>query len=236
MQKEELGILRILEGTPGFGIQITAVGLWLALVFAAAAIAKQIASNPELVRKVVHIGTGNVILLAWWLQVPAELGIAAAIAASIVTLLSYWFPILPAIDSVGRKSLGTFFYAVSIGILVAAFWHLEQPQYAAIGILTMAWGDGLAALVGQNFGRHKYKILGNKKSWEGTTTMVAVSFVVCSSLLLATQGNCWQTWVSATLVAIAAASLETISQLGIDNLTVPLASASLAFWFGLLSL
>jgi phytol kinase len=225
-----------LEGTPSLGFQITAAGLWLVLVFAAAAIAKQIAGSPELVRKVVHIGTGNVILLAWWLQIPAEVGIVAAIAASIVTLLSYWFPILQAIDRVGRQSLGTFFYAVSIGTLVAIFWPLEQPQYAAIGILTMTWGDGLAALVGQNFGRHKYKILGNKKSWEGSLTMVVVSFVVCVSLLLATQGNCWQSWVAAIVVAIAAAGLETISQLGVDNLTVPLASASLAFWFGLLSL
>ncbi len=225
-----------MEGTPSLGFQITAAGLWLALVFAAAAIAKQIAGNPELVRKVVHIGTGNVILVAWWLQIPAEVGIIAAIAASIVTLLSYWFPILPAIDSVGRQSLGTFFYAASIGILVAIFWSLEQPQYAAIGILTMTWGDGLAALVGQNFGRHKYTILGNKKSWEGSLTMVLVSFVVCVSIMLATQGSCWQSWVSAMVVAIAAAGLETISQLGVDNLTVPLASASLAFWFGFLSL
>ena len=29
-------------------------------------------SNPEIVRKIVHIGIGHVILLAWWLDIPRQ--------------------------------------------------------------------------------------------------------------------------------------------------------------------
>jgi len=185
--------------------------------------------NSEIVRKIVHIGTGNVILLAWLLDIPAILGISASIIASAIALLSYRFPILPGINSVGRKSLGTFFYALSIGILVGCFWYLNQPYYAALGILIMAWGDGFAALIGQRFGKHKYKLFGGQKSWEGSLSMTLTSYVISSLVLCSVQGNIWQTWVVALAVAIAATALETFSFLGIDNLTVPLGSAALAF-------
>ena len=177
-----------------------------------------------------HIGTGNVILLAWWLEIPAYISITASIFAGIVTLLSYIFPLLPGINSVGRQSLGTFFYAVSIGILVAYFWHLQQPQYAALGVLVMTWGDGLAALIGQRFGQHKYKVWGLQKSWEGSLAMLVASYIVSSLILLGVQGNIWQTWIVSLIVAVVATGLEAFSIFGIDNLTVPLGSAALCLW------
>jgi phytol kinase len=210
--------------------QISVAGAWVLLVILIAWLVSRFTnSEPEIIRKIVHIGTGNVILIAWWLDIPAFLGIAAAILASIITLLSYFFPILPGINSVGRQSLGTFFYSVSIGILVATFWYLQQPQYAALGILIMTWGDGLAALVGQRFGKHKYKIFGSNKSWEGSLTMTFVSFLITMLILVATQGNFWQIWAISIIVAIVATILEAFSFLGIDNLTVPIGSAALAF-------
>nr|WP_275974337.1 MULTISPECIES: diacylglycerol/polyprenol kinase family protein [Argonema] len=193
-------------------------------------------TDPEKIRKVVHIGTGQVILLAWWLQIPAWVGITASILASAVTLLSYKFPILPGVNSVGRKSLGTFFYAISIGILTAWFWPLQQPQYAALGILVMTWGDGLAALIGQRFGKHPYKVWDIQKSWEGSLTMVLVSYAVSSLILLVAQGNIWQTWIIPIPVAIVATALEAFSKLGIDNLTVPIGSAALGFFLSQLLL
>ena len=211
-----------------FKIAIAAV--WVgAIVLTAELLHRYTTTDPEKIRKVVHIGTGQVILLAWWLEIPAWVGIAASILASAIALLSYKFPILPGINSVGRKSLGTFFYAVSIGILVAWFWHLQQPQYAAIGILVMTWGDGLAALIGQKYGKHPYKIGGIQKSWEGSLTMALASFLVTSLILFAVQGNIWQNYVVSIAVAVFATGLEAFSKLGVDNLTVPVGSAALSF-------
>lgn len=211
-------------------LQITSVAVWLSFVLSLAWVVGRTRKSSEIVRKIVHIGTGNVILLAWWLDMPPILGIAASILAGGVTLLSYRLPILPGINSVGRKSLGTFFYSVSIGILVACFWYLNQPQYAVLGILIMAWGDGFAALIGQRFGKHKYHIFGGQKSWEGSSTMTLLSFVICCLILYSIQGNIWQTWVVSLVVAVIATGLEMLSYLGIDNLTVPLGSAALAFF------
>ncbi|MEH2416714.1 diacylglycerol/polyprenol kinase family protein [Nostoc sp.] len=221
---------------PVLWLQIASAAIWVLLILLIAWVVNRFADKPEIVRKIVHIGTGNVILIAWWLDIPSSVGITASILASAITLLSYRLPILPGLNSVGRQSLGTFFYSVSFGILVAWFWYLQQPQYAALGILVMTWGDGLAALIGQRFGTHKYKVFGTQKSWEGSLTMMFVSYLVSSLILVGTQGNSWQTWTISLIVAVIATALEAVSFLGIDNLTVPLGSAALAFFLSQLVL
>jgi phytol kinase len=185
---------------------------------------------PEQSRKIVHIGTGNVIALAWVLQLPAWVGITSAVMAGAITLVSYWLPILPGVNSVGRQSYGTFFYAVSMGLSIAIFWPIGHPEYAVLGILVMAWGDGLAAIIGQRWGRHPYEIWGNRKSLEGTATLMLVSYAVATVVLLAANGNLPIVWLAGIPVAIAAVILESISQFGIDNITLPLGTAALAFW------
>nr|WP_225938720.1 diacylglycerol/polyprenol kinase family protein [Kovacikia minuta] len=217
---------------PPLWLQLAIAGAWLGLVGLTAEILhRNKAAGPETVRKVVHIGAGNVILIAWWLGIPAWVGIGVSIVASIITFLSYYLPILPSISGIGRKSLGTFFYAVSIGVLVGWFWTIEQPQFAALGILVMTWGDGLACIVGQRFGTHPYKIWDMQKSWEGSLAMFLVSFVVSGLILLGVYGNLWQIWLISCIVALFATGLEAFSKFGIDNLTVPLGSAALSFAF-----
>ncbi|MCU0523675.1 MAG: SEC59/DGK1/VTE5 family protein [Elainella sp. Prado103] len=211
------------------GWQIGIVSLWLSLlVFVSLILHRWLAVEPEVTRKVVHIGAGNVILIAWWLNIPGWLGIAASVIFSALTLLAYRFPLLPGIDSVGRKSLGTFFYAVSIGVLIASFWNIA-PHFAAMGILIMTWGDGLAALIGQRWGQHPYQLGGMKKSWEGSLAMLTVSGMVSGSILLSVYGNSGLIWLIALLIAITATGLEAFSKLGIDNLTVPIGSAVIGF-------
>lgn len=203
---------------------------WLAIVGGLSEAARRWGYSPEIPRKIVHIGAGQVILLAWWLGVPAWLGIVASIVFGAIALLSYRLPLLPGINGVGRKSLGTFFYAISIGCSMVWFEPLHQPQYAVIGILIMAWGDGLAALVGQRFGTHPYQIWGEKKSLEGSLTMLLVSYCVSVAVLLAVQGPILATWIVPAMTAAVATGLESISKYGVDNLSVPLGSAAVCFW------
>lgn len=211
-------------------------GLWLAIVGLVAWILYQRNAEPELVRKLVHIGTGNIILLAWGLALPAWMGIAAGLFFGGVALASYAKPFLPGINNIGRRSYGTFFYAISIGLLVGWFWNLGLPQYAALGVLTMTWGDGLAGLIGRRWGRHPYEIWGSRKSWEGTIAMALISGAIALPLLgWSGLGLGLQIGVAA-IVAIAAAGLEACSTDGLDNLTVPIGVAALAYglvgWLG----
>ncbi|ELR99682.1 diacylglycerol/polyprenol kinase family protein [Gloeocapsa sp. PCC 73106] len=204
----------------------------LVLVIVAEFIARFRDKDTEITRKIVHIGAGNVILFAWWLQLPAWIGVGAAIVAAFIAIIAYFVPILPSINSVGRKSLGTFFYAVSIGVLIAWFWSINRPEYAVLGILIMTWGDGLAAIVGQNFGTHPYQIGEMTKSFEGSLTMFLVSFVISNLVLgVLLWGEITGTILLISLIiAISATLLEAFSQWGIDNLTVPLGSAFLGFF------
>lgn len=220
-----------LLSVPPLWLQIAIVATWVGSVLLLAELLNRFVSlEPEITRKLVHIGTGQVILIAWWLQMPAWVGIGAGVLASVIALLSYRFPILPGINSVGRQSFGTFFYAVSIGVLIAWFWPLQKPEYAALGILVMAWGDGLAALIGLRFGRNRYELWGNKKSWEGSFTMAIVTYAVCYGILVTVQGFILPTWLVPIAVALFATGLEAFSKFGIDNLTVPLGSAALGFF------
>lgn len=220
-----------LEWTSGLGVQTGLVAAYLTIVFLVAeGLYRYSKTSSEIPRKVVHVGSGNVVLLAWWLHIPAWIGIWAAIVAAAIALLSYRLPILPGINGVGRKSLGTFFYAVSFGVLIAVFFPQDRYEYAALGMSIMAWGDGMAALIGQRWGRHGYQLWGMKKSWEGSMAMLAISYVISCLILWNVQGNSWQTWVVSLGVAVLATVLEAFSKFGIDNLTVPLGSAALAFF------
>jgi phytol kinase len=211
---------------------VTLVALWLIFVgLLAEWVYRRTAWGAEASRKVVHIGAGNVILLAWWLHIPQWIGLVAAIGFSAIAFLSYHVPMLPSVNGIGRKSLGTFFYAISIGVLLGLFWP-TAPQYTAIGILVMAWGDGLAAIVGQRFGAHPYRLWQMQKSWEGSLAMAVVSFGVTTGILMGVQGAIWQTWAMAGMTAAIATGLEAFSKFGIDNLTVPIGSAVLCFALG----
>lgn len=203
--------------------------LWLSFLLLVSELVYRFCPNgAEAARKIVHIGAGHVILIAWWQHIPTVWGVTVSLAVSILTLISYRYPLFPSISGVGRKSWGTFFYALSMAILIATYWD-QQPAFTILGILIMAWGDGLAALVGKRFGEHPYLIWGMKKSWEGSLTMAGVSFALTLVVLWLTFGWQGQLLLIPPSVAVVAMALETISWRGLDNLTVPVGSATLCF-------
>ncbi|MFM1842341.1 MAG: hypothetical protein RLZZ490_1077 [Cyanobacteriota bacterium] len=215
---------------PQFWLAIALAAAYLLILVVTAELLNRLSPSPaEVTRKIVHIGAGQVVLIAWWLDIPGWVGAIAGVLAAVIAILSYRLPILPSLESVGRHSYGTLFYAISIGILVGGFFTLGQPVFAAIGILVMAWGDGLAALVGQRWGKHAYKIFNAQKSWEGSGTMALIGFGITGGLLTFHFGFAGEILIIAAIVAVVSTALETFSRWGIDNLTVPLGSSLLAF-------
>lgn len=212
-------------------LSITSIVFYLGiLILISETLQRYYQTDSEITRKIVHIGAGQVILLAWWLNIPSYLILLASLGASMVAIISYFLPILPSVNGVGRKSLGTLFYALSIGILTFLFWDKSLPQFAAIGILVMTWGDASAALIGQKWGKHKYQFLGSNKSWEGSFTMMVVSAIVIISILFFVYP--WHNYffIITLSTAIIATFLETFSIIGIDNLTVPVFSAVFCYY------
>ena len=202
---------------------------WLVVVVATALLVRRCwPDQREWSRKVVHIGTGPVVLLAWWLQIDRAVALPAAALVTLATALNHRFRLLPAVEDVGRHSYGTIAYGGSITLLLALYWPL-QPLPVAAGVLVMACGDGLAGLLGPALHSPRWRLLGQGKSLAGTAGMASVSLVVLLALAVLAGASSLSApaWPSLLLIAAVATSLEQLSGYGIDNLSVPLATALL---------
>ena len=210
-------------------IGVAAVAGWLAAVLLTAmAVRRRWPQQKEWSRKVVHIGTGAVVLLAWVFGIPRDFALGAAALVTVGTALNHRFRLLPAVEDVGRQSYGTIAYGASITILLALFWP-QQPLPVAAGVLVMACGDGLAGLVGPQINSPRWRLFGQTKSLAGTAAMALTSWLVLALLIGVAQatGASAPNLVAAAVIAVAATGLEQLSGFGLDNLSVPLATASL---------
>ena len=126
----------------------------------------------------------------------------------------------------GGHQLGLVFYSISYTGL--ALFFSAKPYVIAAGILPMAYGDASAALIGEKYGKRRYRVFA-KKSLEGSLAMFLVSFfslatsLVFFSFLYPLQLS--NSILAALAAAVVAVLAEALSPLGLDNLTVPLLSA-----------
>ena len=174
----------------------------------------------ELSRKIVHIGTGAVIPMAWWFAIPAVIAIPFAGVVTLATAINQHWRLIPAVEDVDRNSYGTTAYGLAITALLVMYWP-HQPEAVCAGVLVMACGDGLAGLIGRAVTSPRWTVAGQTKSLAGTATMLTVSFGVLLALTI-TDGS-GVNGTGALLLAAVATGLEQVSPAGIDNLSVPLA-------------
>jgi phytol kinase len=127
-----------------------------------------------------------------------------------------------------KSPLGAVDRASPYGDAKDASLHLEVRRrngIALAALLTLALGDASAALIGERWGRHRYGVLDNQKSWEGSAAMLAVTLLVVGAALGAARLPQW--WKAALAASATATSAEALSPRGLDNLTAPLAVALL---------
>ena len=199
------------------------VGAWLAIVVAMALLVRhRWPQQREWSRKLVHIGTGPVILLAWGFGIGKAVALPVALLVTLATALNHRFRLLPAVEDVGRHSYGTIAYGGSIALLLALFWP-NQPLAVAAGVLVMAFGDGLAGLIGPAVASPRWRLLGQSKSLAGTATMALAAALVLGlvALLAAGHGQAAPPPLAWLGLALLATALEQVSLYGLDNLSVP---------------
>ena len=173
----------------------------------------------ELSRKIVHIGTGAVVPLAWFFQIPLIVALPVAAVITVMTGINHQWRLIPAVEDVDRNSYGTIAYGTAITMLLLLFWPTRADAVSA-GVLVMALGDGLAGLIGRNVESPKWVFFGQTKSTVGTMTMAVVTSLVLIGLA---QWSGAELPLSATLGMVAMATgLEQLSWRGLDNLSVPL--------------
>ena len=199
---------------------------WLTmLALVAVLVRRRWSFQQEWSRKVVHIGGGAVVPLAWVTGIDRWLALSAAALITLLAAFNHRQRLLPAIEDVGRDSFGTVAYGLSITVLLAWLWP-ERADAVCAGVLVMALGDGLAGLVGPLVPSPSWRVLGERRSLAGTSSMAVASLVVLLVLSLVRMPAAPEPLMLLVMVGTATA-LEQVAPLGVDNLSVPLAVAAL---------
>ena len=189
----------------------------------------------ELFRKILHfILLGAYIPLvfafeAWWMS--------AIFAASLIIIL---FPALSIASKIPMLSAfiierkkGEFLSSMVLAVGMMAFsvivcWGLFADRYLVLAVI-YAWGigDGLAALVGKRFGKHKimWKLADGKKSVEGSAAMFLCSLVAVFTVLMIRGGiGVPMCFVIALLAAIVSTIAEMCAKDGWDTVICPVSA------------
>jgi phytol kinase len=178
----------------------------------------------DFTRKFIHVAVGMWAYGTVLLFQRREFAIIPPLAFVAINAFSYWRGTFKAMETGKKENLGTIYFPLSFAALIWLLW--DRPTLIVAGLMPMTWGDALAAVVGQDFGRRRYTVLGSTRSLEGSAAMLlagwAATFVPLA--LLGGIGPATALWVSA-VTALGAAAVEAVSPWGIDNLTVPAVSA-----------
>ena len=209
-------------------IAIIIIALWIIIILSIEFLSKKyFPKKEELSRKIIHIGTGPVILIAWFFDIPQNIAFFSALLITIALGVNYQFRLMPTIEDVERKSFGTIAYGISITFLLLLFWpHYELS--ISLGVLSMAFGDGLAGLIGKSFKSPTWSVLGQTKSIAGTLTMGTV--VAITTETITSINNVAIQPLEIIVISLIATFLEQISPFGIDNITVPVGVTCIGIW------
>ena len=191
----------------------------------------------EASRKFIHIMLGN-----WWfiaMYFFTNVWFAAFVPATfiIINYLSFKKNIIKVMERDEQDGFGTVYYAVSLLILViVSFGIYDMPSLGLIPNLVMAYGDGLAALVGKNIKSKKYKLGDSKKSFAGSLTMFAIATLLIGGYLAFWHPGVYLAtphWSLVTaMIGFVITAIEAISVKGTDNITVPLGTLCLLLLIG----
>jgi len=207
-------------------------------------------------RKFIHVMIGNIALFWWVFDTNYVMSLLAA--APFIPLLFIFSKyggkrekddskllgdlkgsILSTASHDGHK-LGLVYYAISWALL--AFFAFNDLVIASVGIVCMAYGDGMGGLVGRTIG--KRKIHGNK-TLEGTIAVfvfagLAIFLIINYYNLLFSMGLYGTRSIPLTISVLTAVGLsayvavvELYTPGEYDNLVIPLSTAFIMFLSGI---
>jgi uncharacterized protein (TIGR00297 family) len=194
----------------------------------------------DVVRKLVHVAMGLFALLLRYLTPwQAALCALAALAHNLWVLPRLWGRYLYRSDepTLGGVPVGIVAYPLSVLLLILTF--PSEPYVVAAAWAMMAFGDGLAGLMGPWVGRVRWP-WNPKKTVEGTLAYVGGAFLGSWALLLWTTGHrvppdlplqdaaAFFLWIPLT-VSLLTAGLEALDLRLNDNLTIPLSAGALLY-------
>lgn len=188
-------------------------------------------------RKLLHIIAFTCVTL---MILSSESWQAAALTSILIAVIVYpllliiekeaWYPKLFVEKKPGEIKKSLLLLFLMFAALIAVVWGVfGQPDLAAASILMWGTGDAVAALIGIPFGKHKIKsrFTDGKKSLEGSTAMLIVSFTAGLLVLLFVQKMSFsRALLSAGIGALLGTATELVSPSEYDTVTVPVVIAA----------
>ncbi|MHA2363949.1 MAG: DUF92 domain-containing protein, partial [Candidatus Hodarchaeales archaeon] len=179
-------------------------------------------------RKLLHIVLGNVILLVPFF---GDFIIAISIPLLFIPINYFLSPNSPIkklrLDTFeAGHAWGTVLYPISLTIIV--FFCYDNPWLLIACFFPLAYGDGLAAVIGERANKGFFSGLGGQKTLIGSWTFIWASFVsVFVGLFLLKFFDIITFSIefiifASIIVAILATLIELLSPKGTDNLFIPI--------------
>ena len=192
--------------------------------------------SQDLSRKIVHIAAGS-WLIFWPLYDVSHwskyLNITPAFIWTILLLLKGFTagPSDKAVQTMTRTGdkrellRGPLYFTLVMNIMGTIFFY---TPVAVTAMSFLGWGDGLAPVFGNRFGKHRFHIL-SWKSIEGSLAFIFFGFFIAALLNLLFFGSVNLAFLA--LCAIFATAIEAASPKDLDNLLIPLSVIILYYIF-----
>jgi len=201
------------------------------MIFLATVIQKAFKLSNEFSRKIIHIAVGHWVFIALFYFEDWYIAIIGPIAFILINFLSYKFTIFKAME-LDEKNPGTIYFPISLAVCTL-FTYSQKPILLLpyLGIMAMAWGDGMAAVIGK---KYPIKQILPGKSVGGALTFLIFTFTACLVYLFVEAGSfsLGSILMYAFGAAVIGGIIEILSPKNLDNLTVPIILGLIGFLIG----
>ncbi|MEX0601799.1 MAG: DUF92 domain-containing protein, partial [Bacteroidota bacterium] len=191
--------------------------------------------SPEFTRKFVHVTVGLLAFFSPAIFHTALPAILLGVAFTVINIFAVKFGLFRAMHGTARPTYGTVFYPLAFLILVLLFWY-RAPLVLSLSMLVLALGDAAAAIVGESYRTPTvFRLSSDKKSVEGSIAMFMVTFVTLFAGIqqfgLEHHRSFEFAFAVATVGSLTATAWEALSSRGLDNLTIPLSTAFVLWYY-----
>ena len=211
-------------------IEVTSIIIIVAIVISALFIINLIDKKHKLKaetkRKAFHMSMGvSMLLLPYLFKNVISVGVLGLLAITGMLLLKHTKlkeKLGKPLYSVERKSLGEFYFIISIFLI---FWLSGQNKILySIPILILTFADSVAALIGKSYAKKNLAEMNeDAKSIEGSFMFFITAFmIVLVPLLLYTNVGREEVLLISAIIGFNVALIEMISHSGDDNILIPM--------------
>ena len=201
--------------------------------------------DSKLSRKFIHIGTGPLFVLCWFLfnDAPSARWLAALVPFAITVQFGLiGLGVIKDEASVQAMSRtgdpkeilrGPLYYGIMFVVLTLVYW--KDSPIGIIALMMMCGGDGIADIFGRRIPSPKLP-WSKDKSVAGTVSVFVGGFVLSALLIYiyvnaGVFGGPFNSYLlPMTIIAIVGALVESLHYRDIDNISMTLASALVGHW------